>query len=579
VSNVVLQKTGQTINDTETRFKSLTDPNALTLQLVNYINANIGTASFDLYATFKKPVTSYVGYVPLGDSVNGGTEDFTLNSFLVKGDIRYPTSYELVATLQSYNENTNDSDTYTVWRPNDKSEQQQIQIGVNQYTSNTVLYKSLGDVIISGTTQPPLNSIGLIKESCLETISNFESTLVFAYIGNDNTFSDNTQLDYTQNTNYLIKNRIPNNIIAFSMWRTPINTFITNNNQNNPLINDTVAYNIFNNLEEVLNNYGNIKTESRQALNIFLSTLTLPKITIAAILCKHFNLNYKTELIYYINQAQKQVGKNYDYGINVIMATTPATTKANQPYNKPSAKSFLPSIPITNTATLGDMIQAIQDTITEYENYNKYLLSQGSTNVANEKHLPDNLQKVYTKIYTSLQTLPVLIENTNTMLDVINVIFNRGLDTRVAIDSEGLSEGGTMLNEVQELIIRLCKIMMPPNKNFYIIKDECLATTMIDKNREQLIITLGEQIGQYNKFIDLMKTNPDKYQPIQQSIYQYEQALNLSLGMLVGHIQNWNDKLQQMNLEEFTTTRVEQLIAIYIIFNLLYTDIFNSIPS
>ena len=173
----------------------------------------------------------------------------------------------------------------------------------------------------------------------------------------------------------------------------------------------------------------------------------------------------------------------------------------------------------------------------------------------------------------------VLIENTNTMLDVINVIINRGLDTRVAIHSEGLSEGGTMLNEVQELIIRLCKIMMPPNKNFYIIKDECLATTMIDKNREQLIITLGEQIGQYNKFIDLMKTNPDKYQPIQQSIYQYEQALNLSLGMLVGHIQNWNDKLQQMNLEEFTTTRVEQLIAIYIIFNLLYTDIFNSIPS
>lgn len=578
VSNVVLQKTGQSINDIEIKFKSLTESTALTLQLVNYINENIGTASFDLYATFKKPVTKNVGFIPLGDTVYGGTEDFNLNSFLVKGDIRYPTSFELLATLQSYNENTNDSDTYTVWRPNDKSEQQQIQIGVNQYTSNTVLYKSLGDIIIRGTTEPPLNSIGLIKETCLETISNFESTLVFAYIGNDNTFSDNKELDYTQNTSYLIKNKVPNNIVTFSMWRTPINTFITNNNQHNPLINDTVAYNIFNNLDEVLNNYGNIKTESRQALNIFLSILNLPKITIAAILCKHFNLNYKTELIYYINQAQTQVGKYYDYGINVMMATTPATTKPNQQYNKPSAKSYITSIPITNTATLGDMIQAIQDTINQYDEYNKYLLSQGSTNSADEKHLPDNLQKVYNKIYTSLQTLPVLIKNTNTMLEVINVIFNRGLDTRVAIDSEGLSEGGTMLNEVQELIIRLCKIMMPPNKNFYIIKDECLATTMIDKNREVLIIKLGESIGRHKKFIDLIKTYPDKYQPIQQSIYQYEQALNIEVGMIVGHIQNWNDKLNQMNLEEFTTTRIAQVIAIYELNNLLYTDIFNNIP-
>lgn len=578
VSNVVLQKTGQTINDIETKFKSLTDSNALTLQLINYINQNIGNAKFDLYATFKKPVTKNVGFIPLGDTVYGGTEDFSLNSFLVKGDIRYPTSFELLATLQSYNEDTGDSDTYTVWRPNDKSEQQQIQIGVNQYTSNTVLYKSLGDVIIRGTTEPPANSIGLIKETCLETISNFDSTLVFAYIGNDNRFADNSKLDYTQNTNYLIANRSPNNIIPFSMWRTPINTFITNNNQNNPLINETVAYNIFNNLEEVLNDYGNIKTEARQALNIFLSTLNLPKITIAAILCKHFNLNYKTELIYYINQAQTQVGKKYDYGINVMMATVPLTTKPNQPYTKPLAKSYITSIPITNTATLGDMIQAIQDTINQYTEYNKYLLSQGSTNPENEKYLPDNLEKVYNKIYTALQTLPVLIKNTNTMLDVINVIFNRGLDTRIAIDSDGLSEGGTMLNEVQELIVRLCKIMMPPNKNFYIIKDECLATSMIDKNREKLILLLGESIGRHKKFTDLIKTYPDKYKPIQQSIYQYEQALNIELGMIVGHIQNWSDKLKQMNLEEFTTTRIEQLIAVYNINNLLYTDIFNTIP-
>ena len=39
----------------------------------------------------------------------------------------------------------------------------------------------------------------------------------------------------------------------------------------------------------------------------------------------------------------------------------------------------------------------------------------------NEKHLPSMILKVYETAQTKLLTIPVQIENTNTLLDIINI--------------------------------------------------------------------------------------------------------------------------------------------------------------
>ena len=509
------------------KFRTLMSPTAIAIQLIKVLNESITKASDDSYGTFRNP-TGKIGYLPIGDCVYGGLENFELNSFMLKGDTQYPPSYTKLVTFTSYNQNTSDIDTYTLWRPDIKT------IG-----SNT--YQNLGDLCRYGTTPPKLNEVVTIKDSCITPVSSSDLTLVYIYVGPLDFNDDKTKLDYTKTNSYLIQDKMANNIEIFSVWRTPMNTFITNCKSNNAIVNNTFMYNMYNNSHDAVTDYNTISNDYKTKASNLLQSINIPKILIATILCKHFEIELYKEIVYYFHYYQSKVPefKNVD----------------------PIALSF------------GDVMKKIQDTIDAYDKFNENLVKTASLNLKdpkyikydskNEKTLPQKLLAIYNNVNNTLLTISYYIENANSLLDIVNIMFDTGIEARIAKNANGIAEGGIFLNEIQETILMLCKIIMPPTQAAYTIKDECLGTFAIDRNREQIIKNLTEIKDQYYKLNDEILLDTEKYRSIAISIKQYNDLLTAQIGQLCGHIDNYLLKLDKMNLEEFTTSRIKSLVQYY----------------
>jgi len=548
LNNLIIQS-GQLVSsifqDAINKFKNLCMPIPIAILLLKSINENITTASEHTYGTFRSPVPK-VGYIPIGDCVYGGTETFELNSFVVQGNIIYPSGYNKLVSFTSYNEITGDYDKYTIWSLINQTINESTFSGEMEQHS----FLPLGDVCSFGNNHPKLSDYAMLKDDCLEPVNSKELKLVFIYVGNLQ-FNDtnNDGLDYTKTDSYLIENKVVNNIEIFSVWRTPMNTFITNCNSQNGLVNNTVLFNILNNLNDALNEYGNISNEYKKWVQDRLQSISVPQFIIALIYVKHFEMESYKELIYYINKYQSQVPE----------------------FQNKLQKSI-------ERKSLGNLLNFIKNTQSKYDKFNNNLIKnanislQGTKSKINdviiydeklEKHLPPMITQIYNNITNTLNTLPVQIENSTSLLDVVNTIIPNGLQGRIAVDSDGIAEGGILMNEIQEMVVRLCKIVFPPNRTAYTIKDECLGTFALDREREHKIKDLTDEKNIYNKYIDDISKDYSKYQSQLPMIRNYEDLAMKKMGMLCGYIPDYMNKIHNMDMEEFTTNRIKGLITIY----------------
>ena len=542
LQNIILEEpTSKVSQDAIYKYKSLLNPIPIATLLIKNINNDITKASNRTYGTFRFPVPK-VGYISLGNSVYGGVETaFKLNSFVVSGDIMYPVGYNKLVSFQSFNENTGDYDKYTLWQPISQIVNEPAFSGGTEQHA----YLPLGDVCSFGDTHPNLNDFAMVKDTCLEPTNPKDLELVFIYTGNIQT-SQSQNLDYTQSNTYLIENKLANDIEIFSVWRTPMNTFITNCNSQNKLTNDSIIFNILNNLDDALNETGNINNEYKKWVRDRLSNIPMPQFITAMIYTTHFILENTKELIYYMAKYQSQVPEFRGQTFNTIN---------------------------NDVGQLGDLLLLIKTTKQAYEDYNQKLMKEASISLRatkaivydekREKHLPKKLLDIYTNIITNLDTLPVQIENTNSLLDVVNYVIPSGLNGRIAVDSDGLAEGGIMLNPIQEMIIRLCKIIFPPNRKTYMIKDECLGTFARDNEKEEKIRELTEEKDKYNKMIDTITNDYNRFQSQIANIKNYEDMAERKMGMLCGGIKNYMEKIHNLEMDEFTIHRVAGLINIY----------------
>ena len=320
VNGILLGKTIDSSNTTSVaNFQTLITPTSISWQLMKVVNNSISKASDLSYGTFRT-TNSPSGYYSLGDSVYGGLETFELNSFSVNGDVLHPPDFIKIVTFTSFNANlsagdTNATDTYTIWRPvaptitpKFLANNERISTATTDHKAAVavpITYYPLGDICRNGdgSTKPNVNEVITISSKCCVKINSFsELTLVFISFG-DLSFSDETaNLDYTKNNTWLIKNKTPNDIEIFSVWRTPMNTFITNCNgnnvgltspkqpANNQIVNQSFLFNMYNNASYAVNAYGRIGGEYKQLASDYLQSIELPHILIAAILCKHYEI-------------------------------------------------------------------------------------------------------------------------------------------------------------------------------------------------------------------------------------------------------------------------------------------------
>ena len=557
IQNILIKNTVDANSSTD-KFRSLLSTNSITIFLIKHINKKITTASTRTYGTFRSTVPK-VGYIALGDSVYGGSEqdiikssspqssNFNLNSFVVNGNIMYPAGYTKLVSFNSYNEETEDYEMYTIWQPviqsiNDTT----FEGGAEQHS-----FMSLGDVCSFGSKQPAVNNFALIKDECLEPVNIKDLKLIFIYIGdfelNEIPNKEKTTIDYTQSDSYLIENTIIKDVEIFSVWRTPMNTFITNCNTNNELINNTLIYNILNGVDDALNEYGNINNEYKKWVQDNLQNIEMPKFLTAMIYTKHLMIESRKDLIYYINKYQGQVQEFKNIALTL------------------------------NNFEIYDLLNIIKNIIADYDKFNKDLVKRASIsakgdkllvyNKNDEKHLPQMIINIYNNIINKINTLAVQIENANTLFDIVNYIIPNGIYGRIAVDSNGIIEGGIFLNEIQDIIVRLCKIILPPSRRTYIIKDECLGTFARDTTREQVIREFINVKDKYNKYIDEIKNNSTQYQSQMNMIKIYEELSLKKLGQLCGHIAGYMDKIHNAELDEITTNRIQGIIRIYIDIN------------
>jgi len=552
INGIILGKTIKSSNtDSINRFTQLMNSTSIAYQLINVINDAVTKASNNTYGTFRHP-NGKVGYISLGDAVYGGLENFELNSFVVNGDLMYPASNQKLVSFKTYNENTEQVETFTIWRPIGQSITDNNGF---KGASETFNYLALGDICRFGTDQPNVKMTATVKESCLSPIASSELILVFIYVGASNFSEDKNKLDYTKSDSYLIQNNVANNIEMFSVWRTPINTFLTNCNSQNFIVNNSFVYNIYNNAYDALNEYGNISTEYKNKATFLLQSITIPRILVASIFCKHFEIELRKEIIYYFNRYRNTV---------------------------PEFKSINPI-----NASFGTLMNTIENTKNTYYKYNQKLMEKASVSLvgkrtinydsAKEKHLPPQLLTIYESVNDKLLTISIQVENANNLADIVDVIFDNGIETRIAIDSEGIAEGGTLLNEIQTTILMICKMLFPPTQAAYMIKDECLGTFAIDRKREKIIKDFTEQLYKYNEYTDDIATEPDKYVSVMPNIRQYETLMDSQIGQVCGHIVDYQNKINDLNLEEFTTSRIKELISFYNQMNLYFAQIFTTV--
>ena len=587
VNNLILeQKLPKSITSTPlslisvNNFKILLNTNSITVLLIRAINENT-KALESLYGSFRRP-GGKIGYLPLGDSVYGGSEfGLELNSFMADGNILYPNNYTQLTSFRSYNIETNESEIYTIWRPNGQTVTESTGFRGNP---EQVQYKSLGDICRTETTVPNVNETLTISEKCLTKVHVKDLELVFIFTGNIKISSENIGLE---SDSYLIENPSVNNIEIFSIWRTPLNTFLTNCNSTNVIVNNTFIYNMYNvtgntdtdtNLDEsakeqakvfkILNSYGNISSQAKRKASNMLASIQIPNLLTSLILCKYYETELLKDLIYYIN---------------LYKSSVPEFTTIN-----------------TLTSTLGELMNLINNVNTQYKKFNQdisraYTLKDKYTTkyTQKEKYLPKMILNVYDNANNKLLGMSVQIANTNTLLDIINIIFENGIETKIAINSDGIAQGGIFMNSIQEVVLRVCKMLEPPSRSAYTIKDECLGTFALDRERAEVI---DEFIDVYNdtvKLIEKITKKSDLYiqtgeveaiiendkdrsaREIQEGIDSSENLLNVlrnyllildyKVGQICGHIDNYLVKLDNGNLDEFTTSRIKSL-------KLLYTD-------
>lgn len=513
--------------DTNTnKFISLLNPEALQILAINHLSSIIGKALGNNLGQINRPFGK-VAFLPLGDGLIGAGEiDVELNYFMCNGDIVYPSTF---TKLVQFPVSVNDEGVYdivSIWHP------EPVIISEN---GKEVAYYACGDISNYSSDIPPTtNSIALISENCLQYIDDDKMELMFLYSGisrlttNKKTFILNNENNMDDNSDGMFKiisNSIDVNTI-FSVWRTPFNTMITN--IPSPIVNNTFAYNILNSREIHLDDNGFVSLEGKQYITNRLSSIVSSNLLSAAFIIDHFIGMYTSELDYYINK-------------NLVTNTT-----LKNEYKKNMRLANLMLV-VKNAKSLVD----------------NYVGKDGITKSKPPQEVPVEVIRTYSKIQKEATFIPYKIQDVYTMLDLVSELFPSGIDTLIAIDEEGDVEGGINLSESQKVFINVCKLLFLPDIPIYEIKDECVGTYQRDNNKDDAIRKLNEVIIEYNRKMDKYKSNPEDICNNWEAVQKYSMQIFTRIGEYVGHIPDYQKKIENMNLDEFTVNKINKISDLY----------------
>lgn len=524
------------------------------------INKDIGSNRGNFFGTIIRPEAKY-GYGLFGDTIKGGKEEFKLNAFLVSGgggsDLLYPKKINPIVKFKVYDVDLKKDRIYQIWRGELVQEKMFPDLKKGKGSQIVKRYHSLGDIVLPENIKPEKNLMSMIDETCLKEVNYDNLDMIFIY-SDSNYKVLNNRLDKYQKDRLRKEFQIdkPSSMInMFSIWRTPMNTLLVSYvNESTKFYNNTLSYNLIEGRNDLLDSYGNVNLKTKRMITSRLKKIKLNVLQAIIILIHHNNIVLKNKILYSLNKYMDK----FD---------TVAQNEINELNN--------------NSTKLSDIISFIEETDVRYRESNiarqKKIFDVSESKkkktkdseligydfIEKEKIIPSAIENLYKEVKKKQYDISRQVYDITNLYQLVLVVFPNGLNERIAIDNEGLAEGGEILNYAQEWVFYFCKVVLPPTKKVYQVKNECIGTIKIDDERKILENNLEKQVRKYNSLMKKYKNNGDKYCNNWNLVEKFQDLSFKIISQHVGHIKDFQDKIETFNFEQFTKSRLKIILEEY----------------
>jgi len=521
------------------------------------LNKIIKKNDFSRYITFLNPSGS-TGYYPIGHSVIDRKLANKLNAFLLNGDIAFPNEngYNVKFTF----ENTDVLDRQSVAKETKK---------IMNYSFIKPKppdgYQALGELLVRNQNKQShlkidTNLIACVKESCLKEVDRELLQLMGIKISYDSSNEKvNKILNYRTNSlDYKIKPIDYDDIDherlnIFSIWRTPMNTFITNTViGNDSLVSSTIGYNIVDGYQKYISKGGfNLNSKGIKYVTFKLKSIKIPKIL---------------RIIYVVISQYEKFFESISYTLTLI--NIDLNKELNKLDNTIKRQSYKQKV--NTKKKIGDINNKIElfeniiDTINTKDVYSDFdSLFDNETQITLNNTLPN-----FDKMKAQLELIPTLIDSNTTLYDLLLMVFPDGLDTIVLIGdgNNGGVSGGINPTKIQLELLKIAKVCFPPNQKIYIPTKDCLSYNIIDTEDNNLSKQLDDILLEYEDFIKTYPMYNGKTTCSEadwEKVIEQQNILDKNLDKELNHIKNYKELINTRNTEMFTKSRIEFIIKQY----------------
>lgn len=508
--------------DTDGLLKSLYDNRLSTelSQLPNLINKQKYVLMYDLLRevlpsyeklTVKTPGRKR-GYTPVSDVIV--PEKYDNNSYVFNSDdMRYPTSYSKITSI--YANEDGKKVKYDIMSLNGPTEQkpntdESIKDGkATEVITNN--YRGLGVVLFNSEQRKELNLYVCLNDKCLKK---------------------------AEVQDYRIKCIYPNNETGFvSFWLSDFNTMQVVNSQESDLVDNKRVIEIIKSFDEdIYYDSGAVKKEVINQTTKFLNNIKISKLSVFCYIISSYlsiiNTDFTDFKNDYVNKLNINLGIHSNSNINytnvndVLDKVDDELKRVEDEYN--TALSALNDVPVDN-------------------------IISGSNDKAS---LIFNAKKLATLMRKTLDFIPAYIDNTTTLMGLVERIFDDGLYTRIKLDN---------ITPQQKSLIYLMKVLMPPLIDVYIPKNSCLVYEQIDEERINLLNTCENLINKYNELIEDINNDTDgKYSTnLRKEINRLNDIIAYKFDSDFNNINEYMNKLGSFNFKEFTKSQLKIIIEEY----------------
>jgi hypothetical protein len=525
--------------------------------LLNYMNKLISKNKQSSNISFFRP-TGVNSYFPIGHSVFSSELATKMNAFLINGDVRFPPEYDIKFTF------LNEENLGRQGEELEKIVKMRYSVlSVKDFKDNQDTFVPMSELIVrnetntSGKYATNLNLMACINIKCAELVSLDDLDLIGIKM------SFNTDSDSKLNVNKIISLGLEDQLNIYSIWKTPMNTFVTNSVINNNLLfnrnspDRTRTSNIYVLLGKIILDNderfitkNNINQKGKEYIKKYLSAIKLPKILRVCYIMRHQYNEYFNELKYYLTN---MVGD-----LNVVEEELKKSNTKKLISDKQKQGNLKNLAEIKKKTTIfQNIIKNInyKNNNEVFENLEDFFLKETQT------LLKDNVPK-YKKLTSKLQNIPLLIDSNVNLYEILLLLFPLGLETII-----NLNKNTIKLSIVQLEILKICKICFPPNLKIYMPKKSCISYDKVDLERRKLIRTFDNVFTEYNFLLKLYELNKSddesKYCNNIKAIKKKRIILYNNLDSNFNHIEKYLELIESQDMELFSNGRLKFIIKQY----------------